>query len=321
MIYLFVLFFLFFHCLNSNEFIEFNPDNSFEEIKTKYGIIIYEKHSVSELNTDRSPDVKYYFRISNLKNTSNINFSELRKKYAKYKVSIILDQPEKIKINFIENNKKICYLILTEILYITGYINKNICVYENNKRIIYLGGNDFINKKLRKFTFYENDTFTQIIANNSIYNISQSINIIDVLSLSNFNLIIDKILSGNNNNYYYFGSDCIHFKGSKYEISFKLQNKMINLGVVNSNQIALSFLDYFIFREYDLDKNEYTFYLDSYKYKNDIVTDINNQAIYKTSNISIMIYLFIILSISYAIINRNIKNKNEEYPIYISDVY
>lgn len=63
------------------------------------------------------------------------------------------------------------------------------------------------------------------------------------------------------------------------------------------------------------------FFLDSYKYKDDIVTDINNQVIYKTSNISIMIYLFIILSISYAIINRNIKNKNEEYPIYISDVY
>ena len=71
--------------------------------------------------------------MSNLKNLSNVNFPELRKKYEKFKVTFLLEQSDKVKINFIEFDNRICYLILTEILYNAGYINKKICVFDNEE--------------------------------------------------------------------------------------------------------------------------------------------------------------------------------------------
>ena len=88
---------LFYHYLHSNEIIKFYPDNQIEEIKTKYGIILYEKLLDFELDIDRSSCVKYYIRISNLKNLGSVNFTEIRKKYEKYKVSLFLEQLEKVK--------------------------------------------------------------------------------------------------------------------------------------------------------------------------------------------------------------------------------
>ena len=88
------------------------------------------------------------------------------------------------------------------ILYKTGYINKKICIYDIVKHIIYFGGDDFINKNIKKSNFYANDTFKQIITNNSIYNINKTIYFMDLLSYSAFNLNIVKILFGDHNNNY-----------------------------------------------------------------------------------------------------------------------
>ena len=54
---------------------------------------------------------------------------------------------------------------------------------------------------------------------------------------------------------------------------------MIKLGMVETGKIAFSFFDKFLFREYDLDKNEFFFYLALNQYKEDIITEINNQII------------------------------------------
>ena len=85
--YSFILFILFIHYTFSNEIIEINTKSSFEEIKTKYGIVLYDKRNTIE--SDRSYCNSYYIQMSNLKNLSNVNFPELRKKYEKFKVRTI----------------------------------------------------------------------------------------------------------------------------------------------------------------------------------------------------------------------------------------
>ena len=319
--YSFILFILFIHYTFSNEIIEINTKSSFEEIKTKYGIVLYDKRNTIE--SDRSYCNSYYIQMSNLKNLSNVNFPELRKKYEKFKVTFLLEQSDKVKINFIEFDNRICYLILTEILYNAGYINKKICVFDNEENIVYLGGDDFINKNLKKFIFYSNDTFTQLIANSSSYEITQNINFMDFISYFTFDLIINELILGNKNKNIIVASNKFYKNASeKYNITFKLKNKIIKLGVVNNGNIySDSFFNNFYYSEYNLEKNEFIFYLSPSKYNDNIVTETNNEMMYKTNNVSIIIYFFIVLSISYAVISRNKKRKNEEYPIDISDVY
>ena len=319
--YSFILFILFIHYTFSNEIIEINTKSSFEEIKTKYGIVLYDKRNTIE--SDRSYCNTYYIQMSNLKNLSNVNFPELRKKYEKFKVTFLLEQSDKVKINFIEFDNRICYLILTEILYNAGYINKKICVFDNEENIVYLGGDDFINKNLKKFIFYSNDTFTQLIANSSSHEITHNINFMDFISYFTFDLIINELILGNKNKNIIVASNKFYeYASEKYNITFKLKNKIIKLGVVNNDNIySDSFFNNFYYSEYNLEKNEFIFYLSPSKYNDNIVTEINNEMIYKTNNASIIIYFFIVLSISYAVISRNKKRKNEEYPIDISDVY
>ena len=319
--YSFILFILFIHYTFSNEIIEINTKSSFEEIKTKYGIVLYDKRNTIE--SDRSYCNSYYIQMSNLKNLSNVNFPELRKKYEKFKVTFLLEQSDKVKINFIEFDNRICYLILTEILYNAGYINKKICVFDNEENIVYLGGDDFINKNLKKFIFYSNDTFTQLIANSSSYEITQNINFMDFISYFTFDLIINELILGNKNKNIIVASNKFYKNASeKYNITFKLKNKIIKLGVVNNGNIySDSFFNNFYYSEYNLEKNEFIFYLSPSKYNDNIVTETNNEMMHKTNNVSIIIYFFIVLSISYAVISRNKKRKNEEYPIDISDVY
>ena len=319
--YSFILFILFIHYTFSNEIIEINIKSSIEEIKTKYGIVLYDKRNTIE--SDRSYCNSYYIQMSNLKNLSNVNFPELRKKYEKFKVTFFLEQSDKVKINFIEFDNRICYLILTEILYNAGYINKKICVFDNEENIVYLGGDDFINKNLKKFIFYSNDTFTQLIANSSSYEITHNINFMDFISYFTFDLIINELILGNKNKNIIVASNKFYKNASeKYNITFKLKNKIIKLGVVNNGNIySDSFFNNFYFSEYNLEKNEFIFYLSPSKYNDNIVTETNNEMMYKTNNVSIIIYFFIVLSISYAVISRKKKRKNEEYPIDISDVY
>lgn len=319
--YSFILFILFIHYTFSNEIIEINIKSSIEEIKTKYGIVLYDKRNTIE--SDRSYCNSYYIQMSNLKNLSNVNFPELRKKYEKFKVTFLLEQSDKVKINFIEFDNRICYLILTEILYNAGYINKKICVFDNEENIVYLGGDDFINKNLKKFIFYSNDTFTQLIANSSSYEITHNINFMDFISYFTFDLIINELIFGNKNKNIIVASNKFYeYASEKYNITFKLKNKIIKLGVVNNGNIySDSFFNNFYFSEYNLEKNEFIFYLSPSKYNDNIVTETNNEMMYKTNNVSIIIYFFIVLSISYAVISRNKKRKNEEYPIDISDVY
>ena len=319
--YPYILFILFFHYISSNEIIKINTKSSFDEIKTKYGIVLYEKRNTYE--SDRSHCHTYYIQISNLKNLNNVNFPELRKKYEKYKVTFFMEQLDKVKFNFIEFDIRICYIILTDILYDAGYINKKICVFDNEENIVYLGGDDFINKNLKKFIFYSNDTFTQLLANSSSYEITHNINFMDFISYFTFDLIINELIFGNKNKYIIVASNKFYkYASEKYNITFKLKNKIIKLGVVNNGNIySDSFFNNFYFSEYNLEKNEFIFYVSPSKYNGNIVTEINNEIMYKTSNVSIILYFFIVLSISYAIISRNKKRKNEEYPIDISDVY
>ena len=319
--YSLILFILFFQYSISDEIIKINTESSTQEIKTKYGIVSYEKRNTFE--SDRSYCFTYYIQVSNLKNLTNVNFQKLRKKYEKYMVTIILDQQEIVRMNFIEFNIRICYLILTEILYKTGYINKKICVFDNDENVVYFGGDDFINKNLKKFTFYSNDTFTQIITSNSSYTITKTINFIDFLSYFTFDLIINELLFGNKYKNFFIGGDNVHiYENDKYNITFKLINKMIKLGnVKNGNIYSNSFFENFFYSQYDLDKNVFIFYLSPYKYKDGLVSELKEEIMYKTSNISIIIYFFIVIGITYTIISRNKKRKNEEYPINIIDVY
>ena len=319
--YSFILFILFIHYTFSNEIIEINTKSSFEEIKTKYGIVLYDKRNTIE--SDRSYCNSYYIQMSNLKNLSNVNFPELRKKYEKFKVKFLLEQSDKVKINFIEFDNRICYLILTEILYNAGYINKKICVFDNEENIVYFGDDNFINKNLKKYIFYSNDTFTQLLANSSSHDITQNINFMDFISYFTFDLIINELIFGNKNKNIIVASNKFYeYASEKYNITFKLKNKIIKLGVVNNGNIySDSFFNNFYYSEYNLEKNEFIFYLSPSKYNDNIVTETNNEMMYKTNNVSIIIYFFIVLSISYAVISRNKKRKNEEYPIDISDVY
>ena len=319
--YSFILFILFIHYTFSNEIIEINTKSSFEEIKTKYGIVLYDKRNTIE--SERSYCNTYYIQMSNLKNLSNVNFPELRKKYEKFKVTFLLEQSDKVKINFIEFDNRICYLILTEILYNAGYINKKICVFDNEENIVYFGDDNFINKNLKKYIFYSNDTFTQLLANSSSHDITQNINFMDFISYFTFDLIINELIFGNKNKNIIVASNKFYeYASEKYNITFKLKNKIIKLGVVNKGNIySDSFFNNFYFSEYNLEKNEFIFYLSPSKYNDNIVTETNNEMMYKTNNVSIIIYFFIVLSISYAVISRNKKRKNEEYPIDISDVY
>ena len=319
--YSLILFILFFQYSISDEIIKINTESSTQEIKTKYGIVSYEKRNTFE--SDRSYCFTYYIQVSNLKNLTNVNFPKLRKKYEKYMVTIILDQQDIVRMNFIEFNIRICYLILTEILYKTGYINQKICVFDNDENVVYFGGDDFINKNLKKFTFYSNDTFTQIITSNSSYTIPITINFIDFLSYFTFDLIINELLFGNKYKNFFIGGDNVHiYENDKYNITFKLKNKMIKLGNVKNGKIySNSFFENFFYSQYDLDKNVFIFYLSPYKYKDGLVSELKEEIMYKTSNISIIIYFFIVLGITYAIISRNKKRKNEEYPINITDVY
>ena len=247
--YSFILFILFIHYTFSNEIIEINTKSSFEEIKTKYGIVLYDKRNTIE--SDRSYCNSYYIQMSNLKNLSNVNFPELRKKYEKFKVTFLLEQSDKVKINFIEFDNRICYLILTEILYNAGYINKKICVFDNEENIVYLGGDDFINKNLKKFIFYSNDTFTQLIANSSSYEITHNINFMDFISYFTFDLIINELILGNKNKNIIVASNKFYKNASeKYNITFKLKNKIIKLGVVNNGNIySDSFFNNFYYSE------------------------------------------------------------------------
>lgn len=62
--YPFILFILFFKYIFSNDIIKINTKSSYDEIKTKYGIVLYEKRNTIE--SDRSYCFTYYIQMSNL---------------------------------------------------------------------------------------------------------------------------------------------------------------------------------------------------------------------------------------------------------------
>ena len=302
----------------SNNIIKIDLQKYKYEIETPYGVIIYEYGHVYgdyELRTPLSPEV--YFLFTNIKNISALNFVELRKEYKKYNIYVALEQINKIKIVAHHLNKERCFMLITEILYKTGYINKKICVIETNPKYVYFGDNSFINKNIQKFSFKESDTISQVITRFSVENINKKVNIYNIINSNGFDHFLEDVLKDNYYLEYTKGSE--HYK-IYTNITIIIGNKKIKIEKYNTlYTFKFKFFENFFFREYDLENTEVNLYLNNAA---DIVIEENDKIILnQTNNITILIFCFVILSVVWTVISRYNKNNDIEYLNNIFDVY
>ncbi len=97
-------------------------------------------------------------------------------------------------------------------------------------------------------------------------------------------------------------------------------NKKIKIEKYNSlYNFKFKFFENFFFREYDFENNEVNLYLNNAA---DIIIEENDKIILnQTSNITILIFCFVIFSVVWTVISRYNKNNNIEYSNNILDVY
>lgn len=312
--------FSFFGCYYSNKIIKLDLQKYKYEIETPYGAIIYEYGHVYDdynFHTPLSPEV--YFQFTNIKNITSLDFVKLRNEYKKYNIYVALEQINIIKIVAHELNKEICFMLMAEIFYNTGYINKKICVVETSPEYVYFGENSFINKNIQKFSFKESDTISQVITRFSVEKINKKVNIYNIINFNDFDVFLKELLKDN-----YFLEYTKGYGHHKIyaNITILMGNKKIKIEKYNTLYAFKSiFLKNFFFREYDLEINEVNLYLNNAA-DIDIKIEENDRIILnQTNNVTILIFCFIILSIVWTIISRYNKNNNIEYPNNILDIY
>ena len=304
---------------NSSNIIKIDLQKYKYEIKTTYGVIIYEYGHVYgdfEPRTPLSPEV--YFQFTNIKNISALNFVELRKEYKKYNIYVTFEQINIIKIVAHHLNKERCFMLMTEIFYKTGYIHKKMCVIETNPKYVYFGDNSFINKNTKKFSFKENDTISQIITHFSVENVNKKVNIFNIINFNDFDCFLEDVLK---NNYYLEYTKGYGHHKIYTNITIIMGNKKIKIEKYNTlYAFNFKFFENFFFREYDLENNEVNLYLNNAA--DDIVIEENDKIILnQTNNIAIFVFCFVILSVVWSVISRYNKNNNIEYPNNIFDLY
>ena len=86
-------------------------------------------------------------------------------------------------------------MLITEIFYRTGYINKKLLIIDQKYESVYFGDNKFINQNFTKFSFNEKDIATQIITPKETINIRQTFNIFDIILFYDFDKLFQKICS------------------------------------------------------------------------------------------------------------------------------
>ena len=307
------------YCFNSKNMIKLDLQKKEYEIKTAFGVIFYEYGDVYENHGSHSfktPEV--YFQFTNIKNISAINFEDLRNEYRVYNVYATLEQINIIKVVAHYLNLERCFMLLTEIFYKTGYINKKICVIETNPKNVYFGDNSFINKSIKKFTFKESDIVSHVstlLTSERIYN--KKINIYDIINFHDFDYFLQEVLKDNYDQTFTAWHEIHHIYTN---ITITMGNKRIKyLMYATSEDFKIRFFENFLFSEYDLENNEVNLYLNNAA---DIVIEESHKKIMnQTNKVTIFIYCLVILSIVWTVISRYNKNNNIEYPNDIFDIY
>lgn len=306
---------------NSNELIKIDlvpkyssPFLTFEyQIRTKYGYILYKDYTATDIIAEK----KYYYKeLSDMKNISALNIEELNKEYKKYDIYIFLPENNIITINTNGYFEK-SFMLITEIFYKTGYINKKLLIIDQKYENVYFGDNEFINKNFTKFSFNEKDIATQIITPKETINISQTLNIFDIILFYDFDNLFQKICDFDYSK---------EGENSKIYMTVIIGNKKIKIKKLNSDEhFSEKFAYNFIFREYNLEKNELTFYSNSNS--GDVIIEEKNEKTklneFKFNLIIIFIFCFIILNITFLVANRyknKIKNTKNEYEEELDDV-
>ena len=319
-VYLLFIFSLFncFSCCYSNNIIKIDLQKYKYEIETPYGAIIYEYgHVYDDNNFHTSPSHEVYFQFTNIKNISALDFVKLRNEYNKYNIYVALEQINIVKIVAHELNKEICFILMTEIFYSTGYINKKICVVETSPEYVYFGDNSFINKNIQKFSFKETDTISQVISLFGIEKINKKFNIYNIINFNDFDAFLGDMFK--DTYFLKYTNGYGHLK-KVTNITIMMGNKKIKIEKYNTlYAFNFKFLKNFFFREYDLENNEVNLYLNNAA---DIVIEETDKIILnQTNNVTILIFCFVILSVVWTVISRYNKNNNIEYPNDIFDIY
>ena len=313
--YLLIFLILIISYINSNELIKINIKYQIlpyeYKIRTKYGFIIYQTYTGTEFPSEKN---FFYIELLGVKNISVLNFEEL---YKKYDIDVIhFDYFEKkniIRINPNGNFEK-SFMLITEIFYKTGYINKKLLIIDQKYENVYFGDNKFIKENFTKFSLNEKDIVTQIITPKETININQTFNIFDIILLYDFDKLFQKICD----------FDCSkEYENSTIYITVIIGNKKIKIKKLNSDEyFSEKFAYNFIFREYNLDKNEVTFYSDG---NSNVIIEEKNEKIKLNEFNSIIVFLFcfIILNIAFLVVIRyknKIKSKKNEYEEELNDI-
>ena len=104
------------------------------QIRTKYGYILYKDYTATDIIAEK----KYYYKeLSDMKNISALNIEELNKEYKKYDIYIFLPENNIITINTNGYYEK-SFMLITEIFYKTGYINKKLLIIDQKYENVYL---------------------------------------------------------------------------------------------------------------------------------------------------------------------------------------
>ena len=324
LIYLISLLILFFlcNCNLDDNIIILDKHKLKNEIKTKVGLIVFQR------DVETNFDLKFGNNERNtvfhiiLENTNNLNLEELKEKYKKYHINIFFYQLNILRIVSHKYNTEIRDLLITEVLYQTGYINKKIYSVGDIDNYIYFGGIPKNFKYYKKFILNKNDIISKIEVDKYIIDIKRKkYNFFDLFFNDNFISFINDNLRKFNDN------DDSKYSNLKIKIGNKIifyKHKYCNKFKYNivDNQIKglknlRSFMSNFIYREYNLEKGEVNLYLDAPK---DIIEE-NKEIILNNSSFDFMIFVMVVLIVVFIIIINYHKNLKNNKFLYSDNLY
>ena len=139
--YLLIFLILIISYINSNELIKINIKYQIlpyeYKIRTKYGFIIYQAYTGTEFPSEKN---FFYIELIDVKNITVLNFEELREEYKKYDIYVThfdyFEEKNIIRINPNGNFEK-SFMLITEIFYKTGYINKKLLIIDQKYENVY----------------------------------------------------------------------------------------------------------------------------------------------------------------------------------------
>ena len=319
-------------CLyDNNSVIVINKRNLINEIKTKTGTLIFES------DVDTNYDLKYgnnekntIFHITNLKNLNNLHLKELTEKYKQYGIKIFSYQSNILRIISPKFSTEKRDLLITQVLFETNYINKKIYSVGNKDDYIYFGNTHSNFKYYKKFVFNKSDFLSQIKIGKHIIEIrNKDFNFFDSILDINFVVLLEdslKKIAKIDNETYIIDEDSGYVFSN---IKIKFGNKIIIINKYYYNQFSnnknedlkekgllffKNFLNNFLYREYDLEKNEIILYLEN---ANDIIIEDkeNNQKMnYNETRYEFIFFFIVVIGAVFSININYRKNNNVEYP-------